>query len=80
MRDECLGGSGRGEGWIGPGGCAVAVDEGVVAVPRWGAVEGFGGVVPAFAVAAHDEDFVGGVRRSFEVQREYLASKALPLG
>lgn len=39
---------------------AVAVELAPVVVPGFGAVEGFGDVVVAFAVAGEVEEFVGG--------------------
>lgn len=54
VRDECLLDSKLCDFWVCPVGSAVAIDERPVAVPGWGAVEGFGGVVVAFAVTAHD--------------------------
>ena len=50
--DECLCDARGVEVCVGPGGGGVAVDFGVVAVPGGRAVEGLGGVVVAFAVAA----------------------------
>ena len=64
---------------VGPGRGRVAVLLRPVAVPAGGAVVALCGVVVAFAVAAHVEDFVLGVGRGGGVEGGDLVGEALPL-
>ena len=65
---------------VGPGHGRVAVLLRPVAVPAGGAVVALRGVVVAFAVAAHVEDFVLGIGRGGGVEGGDLVGEALPLG
>lgn len=63
---------------VGPDQAVVAVEEGVVAVPCFGAVFCFGDVVPALSVAAEEEDFVAFSGFGGGGQSAYVALKAWP--
>ena len=49
-------------------------------IPRWSAVVAFSGIVESLAVAAHEEDFVGGIEVRFGVERFHHFGELLPLG
>lgn len=49
-------------------------------IPRRSAVVALSGIVESLAVAAHEEDFVGGIEVRFGVERFHHFGELLPLG